>query len=49
MDEILCALTPAPFYAVGAWYEDFSQTTDQEVQQLLKEAGRAEKGGGERE
>jgi putative phosphoribosyl transferase len=49
VDEIFCALTPAPFYAVGAWYEDFSQTTDQEVQRLLKEAGRAEKGGGERE
>ncbi len=46
VDEILCAMTPTPFYAVGAWYEDFSQTTDEEVQQLLKAARRVEKGGG---
>jgi len=38
VDEIVCAYTPAPFLAVGMWYEDFSQTTDQEVQQLLAEA-----------
>ena len=37
VDEILCGITPAPFHAVGAWYEDFSQTTDEEVQKLLKE------------
>jgi len=49
VDEILCAMTPTPFHAVGAWYEDFSQTTDEEVQQLLKAAGRVEKGGGKRE
>jgi putative phosphoribosyl transferase len=36
VDEVLCGITPAPFHAVGAWYEDFSQTTDEEVQQLLK-------------
>ncbi|HEY4086505.1 MAG TPA: phosphoribosyltransferase family protein [Bryobacteraceae bacterium] len=30
-DEIVCLHTPEPFYAVGAWYQDFSQTTDQEV------------------
>jgi putative phosphoribosyl transferase len=36
VDEIVCAYTPAPFLAVGMWYEDFSQTTDDEVQQLLK-------------
>ena len=35
VDEILCGMTPAPFHAVGAWYEDFSQTTDGEVLQLL--------------
>ena len=34
-DDIVCAETPAPFYAVGLWYEDFSQTTDEEVQDLL--------------
>jgi putative phosphoribosyl transferase len=29
---------PEPLYAVGMWYEDFSQTTDEEVQHLLDEA-----------
>jgi predicted phosphoribosyltransferase len=36
-DEIVCARTPEPFSAVGQWYEEFSQTTDEEVQALLKE------------
>jgi putative phosphoribosyl transferase len=31
-------MTPDPFYAVGLWYEDFSQTTDQEVHDLLDRA-----------
>jgi len=35
VDEIVCAETPAPFYAVGLWYEDFAQTTDEEVHELL--------------
>jgi predicted phosphoribosyltransferase len=34
-DEVICAITPEPFYAVGFWYEDFSQTTDEEVRELL--------------
>src|SRR5262249_26527664 len=34
-DEVVCAATPEPFYAVGMWYEDFSQTSDAEVRQLL--------------
>jgi predicted phosphoribosyltransferase len=34
-DEVVCALTPEPFSAVGLWYRDFSQTTDEEVRQLL--------------
>jgi putative phosphoribosyl transferase len=38
VDEIVCGLTPAPFYAVGAWYEDFSQTSDEEVRELLARA-----------
>jgi putative phosphoribosyl transferase len=42
VDEIVCALTPEPFYAVGLWYEDFSQTTDEEVRDLLKRAARAQ-------
>jgi predicted phosphoribosyltransferase len=37
-DEAICAVSPEPFYAVGAWYQDFSQTTDEEVQILLDEA-----------
>jgi putative phosphoribosyl transferase len=36
VDEIVCAFTPALFMAVGNWYEDFSQTTEVEVQRLLK-------------
>jgi predicted phosphoribosyltransferase len=34
-DEVICALTPEPFSAVGLWYVDFSQTTDEEVRDLL--------------
>jgi putative phosphoribosyl transferase len=34
----VCAVTPEPFYGVGMWYEDFSQTTDGEVQSLLESA-----------
>jgi putative phosphoribosyl transferase len=34
-DEVVCAATPEPFRAVGLWYDDFSQTTDEEVKQLL--------------
>jgi len=44
VDDVICATTPDPFYAVGLWYEDFSQTTDEEVRELLARspgAGRA--------
>jgi erythromycin esterase-like protein/predicted phosphoribosyltransferase len=34
-DEVICAITPEPFQAVGRWYQDFSQTTDEEVEALL--------------
>ena len=34
-DESVCARTPEPFYAVGLWYEDFEQTSDEEVGELL--------------
>jgi len=37
-DEIVCAKTPEPFSAVGQWYIDFSQTTDDEVRALLEDA-----------
>ncbi|XYH95373.1 phosphoribosyltransferase [Sorangium sp. So ce1128] len=40
VDEIVCAITPEPFYAVGLWYESFEQTTDEEVQELLARAAR---------
>jgi putative phosphoribosyl transferase len=36
VDEMVCVFTPEPFHSVGAWYEDFGQTTDQEVQELLR-------------
>ena len=36
VDEVVCAATPEPFYAVGLWYRDFSQTTDEEVRELLQ-------------
>jgi putative phosphoribosyl transferase len=40
VDEIVCAVTPESFQAVGAWYEDFSQTSDEEVRALLELARR---------
>ena len=42
-DDVLCAITPEPFYSVGLWYEDFSQTTDDEVRELLAQAARQER------
>jgi predicted phosphoribosyltransferase len=40
-DEVFCARTPEPFYAVGGSYMDFRQTTDEEVRDLLEDAARA--------
>jgi putative phosphoribosyl transferase len=37
-DEVVCASTPEPFQAVGRWYEDFTQTSDDEVRALLAAA-----------
>jgi predicted phosphoribosyltransferase len=37
-DEAICARTPEPFGAVGYWYADFEQTTDEEVRDLLERA-----------
>src|ERR1700736_1846224 len=37
-DGVICAITPEPFHAVGRWYRDFSQTTDEEVRVLLARA-----------
>jgi putative phosphoribosyl transferase len=36
VDAIICGETPEPFYGVGMWYRDFSQTTDSEVHDLLE-------------
>jgi putative phosphoribosyl transferase len=36
VDEMVCALTPEPFYAVGLWYDEFEQTSDEEVKALLE-------------
>jgi predicted phosphoribosyltransferase len=41
VDEIVCAITPDPFHAVGLWYDDFSQTSDDEVRDLLRRAEEA--------
>jgi putative phosphoribosyl transferase len=35
VDELVCLMMPEPFYAIGLWYEDFSQLTDAEVRALL--------------
>ena len=37
-DAIVCGMTPEPFYGVGQWYEDFGQTSDEEVRELLARA-----------
>ena len=37
-DDVICLYTPEPFVAVGLWYQDFSQTSDDEVNRLLDEA-----------
>jgi putative phosphoribosyl transferase len=42
VDEVVCAVTPEPFRAVGMWYADFGQTSDAEVHALLDAAWRAE-------
>lgn len=44
VDDIVCAITPEPFQAVGLWYVDFEQTTDEEVHDLLELAAHAPHG-----
>lgn len=41
VDDMVCAATPHPFRAVGLWYEDFSQTGDEEVRELLAQGAGA--------
>jgi len=38
VDEVVCVITPQPFHGVGMWYDDFSQTTDEEARDLLQRA-----------
>jgi predicted phosphoribosyltransferase len=38
VDQILCAITPQPFFAIGMFYRDFTQTTDEEVRTLLAQS-----------
>lgn len=42
VDEIICAITPDPFFGVGLWYENFSQTSDEEVRSLLEQTAQEE-------
>jgi predicted phosphoribosyltransferase len=48
VEEVVCLSTPEPFLAVGRFYDDFSQTTDEEVRSLLADTRRAvpQAGGG---
>jgi predicted phosphoribosyltransferase len=39
-DDVICLRTPSPFQAVGLWYDDFSQTSDEEVHELLDRASK---------
>ena len=41
VDKVVCATTPEPFSAVGQWYRNFSQTTDEEVRDLLARSASA--------
>jgi predicted phosphoribosyltransferase len=45
-DSVVCAVTPRPFFGVGRWYVDFSQTTDDEVRDLLTRSRHPETGVG---
>ena len=42
VDEMVCLMTPQFFYAVGLWYENFAQTSDEEVRELLDRAAKPE-------
>jgi predicted phosphoribosyltransferase len=40
VDDVVCLLTPEPFFAVGMWYRDFSETSDDDVREALAGARR---------
>jgi len=42
VDEVVCVETPVPFYSVGSWYDEFPQTTDTQVRELLQQADTAD-------
>ncbi len=44
-DRVVCLFTPEPFYAIGEFYEDFDQTSDEEVTKLLSLANKGKKNG----
>lgn len=41
VDEVVCVITPEPFQAVGLWYGDFSETSAEEVRDLLERSMRS--------
>jgi predicted phosphoribosyltransferase len=38
VDDVVCVMTPEPYHAVGAWYDEFPQLTDDDVRRILVEA-----------
>lgn len=48
-DQVICLFTPQDLVAIGYWYRDFSQTSDREVQELLRQAWSDQKNDGERQ
>jgi putative phosphoribosyl transferase len=49
VDEVICPYTPEQFFAVGMWYEDFAQTSDEKVRELLAQAAGAKQAAGNRQ
>jgi predicted phosphoribosyltransferase len=47
-DDVVCAITAEPLHAIGLWYQDFAQMTDEEVRALLRSPSPSggEQGGG---
>jgi predicted phosphoribosyltransferase len=45
-DDVVCAITAEPLHAIGLWYQDFAQMTDEEVRALLRSPSPSEGGHG---
>ncbi len=43
VDQMVCLITPQPLYSISCWYQNFSQTSDRQVQQLLTQADQTQK------